>query len=303
MKTIDKLVAVVSHDAGGAEILSSYLLQNPHQCCFVLEGPSIAIFKRKLGICQASSLADAIQISDWVLCGTSWQSNLEKQAILEARNAGKKVVAFLDHWVNYRERFEFNGINVIPDEIWVGDEYGQRLANQIFPTIPIILVDNPYLKEISKELNVIKKKLKNSNHVSILYLCEPILEHALTSYGDERYFGYSEQEALLFFIKHIPAITKHPVEIVIRPHPSECIGKYGWIHKTNSNLSIKINSDCSLIENIALADVVVGCETMAMVLALLAGKRVISSIPVVGKICSLPYSGIEDLRQLVLEKY
>jgi len=301
MKIIDKLVAVVSHDAGGAEILSSYLLQNPHQCCFVLEGPSIAIFKRKLGICQASSLVHAIQISDWVLCGTSWQSNLEKQAILEARNAGKKVVAFLDHWVNYRERFEFNGINIMPDEIWVGDEYGQRLANQVFPTIPIILVDNPYLKEILKELNVIKKKLKNSNHVSILYLCEPIREHALTSYGDERYFGYSEEEALLFFLKHIPAITKHPVEIVIRTHPSECIDKYEWIEKIYNNLYINDNGDCSLIENIASADVVVGCNTMAMIVALLAGKRVVSSIPVAGISCSLPYPEIEYLRELVLE--
>ena len=47
------------------------------------------------------------------------------------------------------------------------------------------------------------------------------------------------------------------------------------------------------------ADVVVGCETMAMVVALHVGKRVISCIPPRGGICKLPHSGIEHLQNLV----
>ena len=47
------------------------------------------------------------------------------------------------------------------------------------------------------------------------------------------------------------------------------------------------------------ADVVVGCASMAMVVGLLAKKRVICSIPPGGRMCALPQKGIEHLQVLV----
>ena len=42
-------VFVVSHDAGGAEILSSWVRQHPeHKASFLLMGPAKAIFLKKL---------------------------------------------------------------------------------------------------------------------------------------------------------------------------------------------------------------------------------------------------------------
>ncbi len=46
--TRDK-VAVVCHDAGGAELVSSYVLRNNLSCTFCLEGPAQGVFGRKLG--------------------------------------------------------------------------------------------------------------------------------------------------------------------------------------------------------------------------------------------------------------
>jgi hypothetical protein len=40
-------VAIVSHDAGGAEILSSWLNRATCSACVVVEGPAEAIFRRK----------------------------------------------------------------------------------------------------------------------------------------------------------------------------------------------------------------------------------------------------------------
>ncbi len=51
------MIAVVSHDAGGAEILSSWLLRNQEPYCLVLDGPAVAIFQRTLGVCEKMSLA------------------------------------------------------------------------------------------------------------------------------------------------------------------------------------------------------------------------------------------------------
>ncbi len=58
-----------------------------------------------------------------MLCGTSWQSDLEWRATELARRSGKRCVAYLDHWVNYRERFEREGELRLPDAIWVADLY------------------------------------------------------------------------------------------------------------------------------------------------------------------------------------
>jgi hypothetical protein len=292
------VIAVVSHDAGGAEILSSWLCQNQQTYCLVLGGPAMNIFQRKMGVVETYSLADAIDLCDWVLCGTSWQSNLEKQAIAQAKIAGKKVVAFLDHWVNYIERFQMDGITVYPDTIWVGDAAAKIIAQKIFPQIEIILKPNPYFKDLQIELEAMQESSTDPKKNSILYVCEPIREHALIVYGDERYWGYTEEEALIFFLKNIDALGAPISAIKVRPHPSESKEKYDWA-KSVSFLVTETASTKTLMEQIVEADIVVGCESMAMVAALLAKKRVISSIPPGGKLCELPQAEIEHLQALI----
>jgi len=291
------MIAVVSHDAGGAEILSSWLHQNQQPYCLVLGGPAIDIFQRKLGIIEITPLADAIELCDWVLCGTSWQSNLEKQSIVRAKVAGKKVIAFLDHWVNYPERFQLDSVTVLPDEIWVGDVDAKIIAQKIFPEIKVVLTPNPYFKDLQIELQEIQESSNDSKQCSVLYVCEPIREHALLAYGNERYWGYTEEDALQFFLKNTDALGTVS-EIKIRPHPSESKSKYAWAKQENS-LVTETASTKLLMEQIAEADVVVGCGSMAMVVALLAKKRVISSIPPSGKVCGLPQAEIEHLQVLV----
>jgi hypothetical protein len=295
------MIAVVSHDAGGAEILSSWLRQNIQPYCLVLSGPAITIFQRKLGNIEIHPLADAIEMCDWVLCGTSWQSNLEKQANVQGKAAGKKVIAFLDHWVNYPERFRLDSETVLPDEIWVGDMDAKIIAQKIFPEIKVVLTPNPYFKDLQIELQEIQESSNGSAQCSVLYVCEPIREHALLTYGNERYWGYTEEDALLFFLKNIDALGVAVGEIKIRPHPSECKTKYDWARWENLFVT-EIASTKSLMEQILEADIVVGCGSMAMVVALLAKKRVISSIPFGGKVCELPQADIEHL-QVLITKY
>ena len=119
-----KLVGIVCHDAGGAEIVSSYVVRNNLRAGYYLKGPATSIFERKLGIIKNSdSLFDLVKNSDWLLCGTGWQSDLEWSLIQEAKKQGKKVISFLDHWVNYQERFTRNNNKYLPDKIWVGEIY------------------------------------------------------------------------------------------------------------------------------------------------------------------------------------
>ncbi len=152
MTASPEICLIIAHDAGGAEVLSSYVRRTGLRCLYVLQGPARKIFERKLGNIETLPLDEAIRQADWVLCGTSWQSELEFDAIKLARALGKRSVAFLDHWVNYRERFERKGELNLPDEIWVGDPIAAELAGKIFDLTPIRLVENPYFMDIREEV-------------------------------------------------------------------------------------------------------------------------------------------------------
>ena len=293
------MIAVISHDAGGAEILSSYVRRQSLDCYFVLEGPARKIFERKLGLIEVCTLDEAIEHSSSILCGTSWQSDIEFNGIKLARSLGKYSVAFLDHWVNYLDRFVRSGVTLLPDEIWVGDSMAEAMAKKNFPNLRVSLVDNPYVQDIRNELAAIQThRLPSPDLISILYVCEPISEHALKRHGDAHFWGYVEEEALRYFILNSSALGKPIERILIRPHPSERAEKYSWAQH-EFELPIEMGGARTLLEEIADSDFVVGCESMAMVVALLAGKRVVSCIPPGGRDCVLPHTEIIRFQDLL----
>jgi hypothetical protein len=291
-------VAVVSHDAGGAEILSSWLNRAHCPACVAVAGPAESIFRRKCPQAEFLSLDEALTKSSWVLCGTGWQSNFERHAIARGRALGKKTVAFLDHWVNYRQRFEEGGHSVLPDEIWVGDIHAERIARALFDRTPVLLQPNPYVEDLLAEIAAIKTKKLESATSRILYVCEPVADHALAQYGNQRHWGYTEQDALRFFLTNVAALGQPVEAITIRPHPSEQAEKYHWA-LGQITLPVEFGGKKTLLEETLAADIVVGCESMAMVVGLLAGKRVISTIPPGGRPCQLPHGDIEHMQQLV----
>jgi hypothetical protein len=293
------MICIVSHDAGGAEILSSYVRRQKPACRFVLAGPAVKIFERKLGPVQLSPLEGALATADSLLCGTSWQSDIEWRAIALACDLGKPSAAFLDHWVNYRERFIRGGKTHLPEEIWVGDALARGRAEVLFPGRIIRLVDNPYFADLRNELAGLKRSPASvCEGLRILYVCEPLREHALLEHGNERHWGYVEEDALRYFLTHLDVLGAPIGHIVLRPHPSEKSDKYDWALR-EFGLPIVRGGGRSLFEEVVDADVVVGCESMAMVIGLLAQRRAISCIPPGGRPCVLPQTEIESLQALV----
>jgi hypothetical protein len=218
---------------------------------------------------------------DLVVCGSSVSSPLEKQVVRAARAAGVRCAVWLDHWVNYPARFVLDGEIVLPDELWVADVHAERLARETVPGPPVVLRGNPYLEDAAAEIRALSRPHDGPERV--LYVSEPTSLAAERATGDPLGWGYEERAALRGYLE-----ACRPAHVRLRTHPSEPPDKY-------AEFGLERSEGRTLAEDVAWADTVVGCDTMAMAVALEAGRRVLSVIPPGGRPLSLPYDGIERL--------
>ncbi len=291
---------VVCHDAGGAEILASYIEQRSLRFLPVLEGPAVQVFRRRLGCADTLPLAQAVRDSAWCLLGTSWQSDLEWRALEEAARAGKRTVSFLDHWVNYAERFVRQGVRRLPDELWVGDERALQFAARHFPGLPITLVPNPYFIHVREVLARLRSEAPSRapGRTRALFICENISGHAAMRFGGERHWGYTELDAIEYFFARRRDLARDIERVVLRPHPSDPPGKYAAVVDAHRPLAV-LSSGKPLLEEIEESDLIAGCESVALVAAAVAGKRVLCCIPPQGRVQFIDQQpGVQMLRDL-----
>lgn len=280
-------IAVVAHDAGGAAILANYVAQEKVDALFVLAGPAVEIFRQRLGEVRTVSLSEALTACDWVLTGTGWQTDLEWQGIRQGRAAGKFVVTFLDHWVNYPERFARGGVTCYPNEIWVGDEYAAGLARKTLPELTIRQVGNPYFSHFVSEVERMDRAVgaERLHGRNILFVCENINRE-----------GFHQNDAIRYFMRNLDSLGVEVGRILIRPHPSESVVKYAWVAEEFGR-DIRLSRGESLAEEVAASDIVAGCSSMAMALAVMARRRVISCAS--PERISLPFAEIEQLSDII----
>lgn len=288
------LVSIVSHDAGAAEIISSYVQKHQLDCLYSLAGPALKIFERKMGRIESLPLEDAITRSDWLLCGTSWQSDLDWRARKIARAIEKPSVTFFDHWGNYKRRFIWHGEECISDKLWVADFYAEELARREFPNLVIENKGNPYLDSIAELAAVKDRSTCGKTSKQILIVSDNISEAALREHGDKLYYGYTEFDVIALILDHLSkSFECHSTEIVLRPHPSETVEKYDYLRENARGFSIIVRKDADLLDEILDSAIVIGCETMALVVAIAAGRRAISCTPNFGQEFVLPHKEIE----------
>ena len=293
---MQSVVCVVSHDAGGAEVISAWVRKNPeNRYLFLLDGPAIVVFRRKLGDFANHEFVELnrlIQQSDFVLTGTSWGSDIEKHAIRVAKENAVKVASFLDHWSKYPERFSLDGRQVLPDEIWVGDDDAYRLARTCFEGQAIRLVTNPYFLDVEEAFAQHGAASRNGGGCRILYVCEAIAESGVRSPSGEPI----EYRCMDLFFGHLRSIVtdEDMVTVRLRQHPAESVGKYAAYLDTSGPIKVELSEGTTLIEDCIWADQVVGMGSMALIVARIGGKQVyycnIDGAPPK----SLPLSGLEN---------
>ena len=279
-------LAVVAHDAGAANLLFYWLKQHADltRVRFYVSGPAEKILNVVLPELKANrEFDDYFYDSSMIITGSGWASDVEFNAIKQARERNIFSIACVDHWVNYRQRFIRNNVMVLPNQIWVTDQYAKQIALVEFPSTPVFMIDNCYLNsQLTTILDLPKK-----NGV-VLYVLEPIR----ADWGGNQ---LPEFDALDFFISKIGKLGS--VDLIrLRLHPSESIDKYqDWIIK-NATYNIVVDDSKTIAEAISKSSIVVGCETFAMVVGLAAGRDVYCSLPPWAPECRLPHQGIMKIK-------
>ncbi len=294
-------LALACHDAGATNLIFAWMhaeaAKYPDMICdwrLFVKGPALKLWAEhglsQIHTCQ--SIDELLNGAHVLVTGTGWASNIEYDSIQTARQRGIQSIAVIDHWTNYRARFVRNAIEVLPDEIWVTDEYAIKLAESEFEDISIKLMPNLYLENMAQEVQMHEQKGRDNNN--LLYLLEPIRQ----AWGDGVING--EFEALNFFVQNLAVFGRNRnFSIRLRLHPSDPIDKYDkWIHE-QKHLNIILDESMTLAESIAWSNIVVGCQTYAMVVALSAGKKVFSSVPPWAPSCILPQEGIVKISELL----
>ena len=231
-----------------------------------------------------------------MLCGTGWGSKFELNGIATARSMKKKSVAFLDHWVSYKERFLLNGDIVLPDEIWVSDKYAQKYAYDIFPDIHIRLIKNYFFVDIKKEYKKITVNKENQiDELNVLFVSDNINAVVEKDPHKRLYLNFSDQEIFTHLITNLGALNSKIKKIFIRPHPSELKVAEKYYQLINDCIiPCEIGGKGTLLEEIANNDIVVGGDSMALVVSMICGKKTYSCIPPGGHY-TLPFDEIKRI--------
>lgn len=300
-----KIIAIFCHDPGGAELISSWVNQNKknYQFFFYLKGPAIKIFQKKIKKISIYKNIRKALLADIFLCGSGWKTTFELDGLILGKKYKKKTIVFLDYWKNYKRRFKKKKY-FLPDIFWVPDNYAKTRAELEFKNSKIIVKKNYFFLDLKKLYlkKSIKKKKKLRDKI-ILYLSEPISEHSIKWFARKNFWRYDEFGALKFFLENYHNIFKNIKKIILRPHPSEKLNKYdNFFPKFSHKVKIEVNNEVDLMTQICESDIIIGCQTTAMVLALFLKKKVFCSIPPKGKKSDLPFKNILYLRDMICKK-
>ena len=249
-------IAVIAHDAGGAELLSFWIKNHKkNKYLFHLKGPALNVFRKNKVNFKNKSINKIIKISDFVLTGTSLKSNLEISALKMSRQLSKKSYSFIDHWINYKDRFKRGGKYFLPDVLLASDKYAYKILKKTFKNIEIKVVKNYYLESFKKTKR--DKIYKNT----ILFLSSN------NDLNIKKKF-ISDKEIVEKLIKKIIKTFPSHNNFIIRPHPTEKKNKYLFLSKKNFKyLKIKIDKFKKIESSLKKARVVIGYDTMGIVVA------------------------------------
>jgi len=295
MKRLEDIVipplAVVSHDAGGANHIISWLKDYNKKVRACMEGPAKIIWENSFPNNKLLSMNKALEDSKTLISGTG-AGDLERFARIQAKKRNIKNIAVIDHWTEYEKRFVHNGKELLPDLILVGDKYALNKARNFFPSVSVIQLPNSYLQQEAELSSSQREKDCKTPIENILIIGEPLKDKT----ANEQFMPIE------FLMENLNKInlSKKLLKINLRPHPSESTARYSFLKNKYEDLvtEFTINSNKELYKDIAWADLVVGVSSFALMISLKAGVPTMSILPTGQNIPELHHTNLLYLRDM-----
>jgi len=263
-------VQVCSYDAGGGNALAHLIHAMGLKTRFAIDGPSFAIYSALFPVISTQNSDGLYPDTDLLISSTGWQSSHEFEIMEEALLKGIPVVAAIDHWVNYKERFERNGKAILPTYFIAFDDESERRIYQEFHSPSVIRVQNFYTQRVLQEIKDIETQ-HNSKLFDFVFIGEPL---SRSSENDL----WTEYDAIKYFFIALRNYGLTDAKILVKPHPSEEISKYDEFVPSDFK-NVKIVTDLDLPWILAMTKTVVGCHSMALYIAELNGNTVYTAFP------------------------
>lgn len=266
-----KTIGIVCNDAGASEVISeiAIILGTDHPILLHLSGPAKEIFMRKGIKDNFFPLNQLVLEADAIITGTGWQTTLERDVTSIARRYSKKCFVVLDHWQDYRARFQNpNGEFSFPDEFLVTDTLALALTSVQIPEIPVHLIKDVHIDSLINQFDVTRAN-NHENSAPILYLSD-----------GQPYSIHSEFSQITQLVKLIE--SRYKVELLcctslnkinIRPHPADT--SVNFPPSEIQGIEIKLVNG-TLLENLTDSSLVIGTDSMAMYIAMRLGKRTLT---------------------------
>jgi len=271
------VIGVVSHDAGGAEVLSAYLNAHPVRGAkYFLKGPAVSIFQRQ-GLVGENYVMEGELTLDfkYLLLSMSWRDEVTNKMLLRSKKLGIESEVMLDSWFNYAQRFgcpadgwEEN----LPNNISVVDSIAENIvyAVGLDKYCRIKKSENYYLQTlVDKYKKVYDPGFSCSE---FLYLSAPIHE-ARTNNLVELATTKTTQLDLLADVSNL--CNKYEIILRIRLHPSEDRGNLDrYLPLLNCEFVVSDNE--SILDDLKSSKYVLGYSSLAIIQAAVLGKISIS---------------------------
>lgn len=212
---------------------------------------------------------------DLLVTGTSFENPTESHFRAVARGLGLASFSVLDHWCNYRHRYELGGRLVLPNRIGVMDALArEKMVRAGIPGKYLTIVGHPVLEPFLSGV----KRAKFSGR-RILFLSEPISWNGKLNPRVVCYPKHNEMTILRDLLKVFrmcPELGRFSLHI--RPHPLEPVSRIRAICRlhTPAGLKVVIDRSRSLEKDLGASRVVLGITSIALLQAALAGRPVLS---------------------------
>lgn len=241
---------------------------------------------------ELERLHECLEGGDWVLVGTG-RSPITQTAMRLGKAQGKMVLAVVDHWVNYRERFDLLAASALPDAVLVTDTFALAQVQSELPWATPILWPNQLAVDLEGATQRYEVRARSKLPSKILVLGEPTRGEVEDA----------ENQPEGRFVQSLPdtlgelGIRLHECHVELRLHPSESDYKYERVLQgLNLPLTVVNAAERNITEAIAVADTLIGLTSYALFLGWSVGKPTWSVAESMGLRDPFPPNTVRQLR-------